>query len=244
MNRRIGLVTAGLVVALVAGGGTALAVAADGPVSDGGVISGCYTNAEIHGTHAFVLQDSGTNCPAGTTAVSWNQQGPPGPAGANGSSLLTSAAAPSVSAACTAGDTDIDLGDGEVWSCNTGGSWYDTGSSIDGQQGVQGPPGVGTAGPDGLDIVIITSSQSVGFEGYADPVAYCPAAEPYVLSGGGEWSSQLTSGGPYLEASIPIINGIPVTGPESSSNSNGWSAVGYNSTGGTDTLSVWVVCSA
>jgi Collagen triple helix repeat (20 copies) len=83
MNRRMGLLGAGgLAAVLVAGGGTALATAT-GPVS-GGVITGCYTNAEVNGSHAFVLQDSGTACPKGTSAVSWNEQGAAGPAGAAG----------------------------------------------------------------------------------------------------------------------------------------------------------------
>jgi hypothetical protein len=87
-----GLLIAGLAIALVASGGTALAASAlSGPVSSSGVISGCYTNAEINGSHVFVLQDQGTTCPKGTTAISWNQTGPAGetgpqgPAGATGS---------------------------------------------------------------------------------------------------------------------------------------------------------------
>ncbi len=70
---------------LVAGGGTALAAAASsGPVDSSGVIYGCYTNGAINGTHAIVLQDAGSNCPKGTTSVSWNEHGPAGPAGATG----------------------------------------------------------------------------------------------------------------------------------------------------------------
>jgi hypothetical protein len=80
-----GLVIAGLAIALVAGGGSALAESAlSGPVSSSGVISGCYTNAEINGSHVIVLQDQGTTCPKGTTAVSWNQAGPAGATGPQG----------------------------------------------------------------------------------------------------------------------------------------------------------------
>ena len=83
MNKRFGLAVAGLAVALVAGGGTALA-AISGPIDSSGVIHGCWTNAAINGTHVFVLQDAGTSCPKGTTAISWNQTGPAGPAGPPG----------------------------------------------------------------------------------------------------------------------------------------------------------------
>jgi hypothetical protein len=45
---------------------------------DSVVIHGCWTNTERHGSHAFVLLKAGASCPNGTTAVSWNQQGPAG----------------------------------------------------------------------------------------------------------------------------------------------------------------------
>jgi hypothetical protein len=74
-----------IVVALLAGGTTAaVAAVAASPVDSSGVIHGCYTNAAINGSHALVLQDAGTNCPRGTTAISWAVQGPAGPAGAAG----------------------------------------------------------------------------------------------------------------------------------------------------------------
>jgi hypothetical protein len=64
---------------LAGGGGVAFAtVASSGPVDGSGVIHGCYADSAFKGSHMFVLQDAGTNCPRGTTAVSWNEQGPPG----------------------------------------------------------------------------------------------------------------------------------------------------------------------
>lgn len=75
------VITGAVALALVAGGTTAGAAIAGGPIDSSGVIHGCWTNAAINGTHVFVLQDAGTNCPKGTTAISWNQQGPAGPAG-------------------------------------------------------------------------------------------------------------------------------------------------------------------
>jgi hypothetical protein len=81
--RRI-VITAAAALALVAGGTAAGAAIASGPVSSSGVIDGCYTNAEVNGSHAFVLQDQGTACPSGTTAIEWNQTGPQGPQGPQG----------------------------------------------------------------------------------------------------------------------------------------------------------------
>ena len=57
--------------------------AAAGPVSSG-VIHGCYTTKASNGSHTLVLQDVGTTCPAGDTAIKWNQKGPAGPAGPTG----------------------------------------------------------------------------------------------------------------------------------------------------------------
>ena len=73
----------GATVALVAGSTTAYAAIA-GPIDGSGVIHGCYTNKALNGSHLLVLQDASTTCPGGTTAISWNQQGPAGPAGAAG----------------------------------------------------------------------------------------------------------------------------------------------------------------
>jgi hypothetical protein len=50
------------------------------------LITGCYTNAQVNGSHAIVLQDAGTTCAKGTTAVSWSEEGPPGATGPAGPS--------------------------------------------------------------------------------------------------------------------------------------------------------------
>lgn len=72
------------VAALLLGvGGAASAAIIAGPVS-GGVIYGCYTTMATGGSHVLVLQDKGTSCPSGDTAIKWNRAGragPPGPAG-------------------------------------------------------------------------------------------------------------------------------------------------------------------
>jgi Collagen triple helix repeat (20 copies) len=70
--------------AVLAAGTSAGAAITGRPVDGSGVIHGCWTNAALNGTHVFVLQDAGTTCPKGTTAISWNQQGPTGPTGPAG----------------------------------------------------------------------------------------------------------------------------------------------------------------
>jgi hypothetical protein len=78
------VITGAAALALVAGGTAAGAAIAASPVDGSGVIHGCYTSKAINGSHVIVLQDAGTACPSGTTAVTWNQQGPAGPAGPAG----------------------------------------------------------------------------------------------------------------------------------------------------------------
>jgi hypothetical protein len=77
------LIATGAAIALAAGVTTAYAAAA-GPVDGAGVIHGCYTTTASHGSHAVVLQNAGTACPAGDTAIKWNQKGPAGPTGPAG----------------------------------------------------------------------------------------------------------------------------------------------------------------
>lgn len=77
------LIASGAAIALLAGG-TAAGAAIAGPIDGSGVIYGCYTTKAVNGSHGLVLQDVGTTCPSGTTAIRWNQQGPAGPAGPTG----------------------------------------------------------------------------------------------------------------------------------------------------------------
>jgi len=75
-------------VTLALGAGTGIAAAAmrtsPSPVGSSGTIHGCWTNRAVNGSHALVLQDVGTQCPKGTTAVSWSEEGRPGPPGPSG----------------------------------------------------------------------------------------------------------------------------------------------------------------
>jgi hypothetical protein len=119
-----------------------------------------------------------------------------------------------------------------------------------GPQGVQGPPGVGTAGAKGLGATVVEAiSPAVAIGAFGSATANCPAAEPYVLGGGGEWQTvERGGGGPYVEGSIPSLDGgFVFTGSESAAGgANGWNATGFNNgaTGASDEISAWAVCAA
>jgi Divergent InlB B-repeat domain/Collagen triple helix repeat (20 copies) len=78
------LISAASGLALLAAGTAAGATIASGPIDSSGVIYACYTAKAASGSHALVLQDVGTTCPSGTTAIQWNKQGPAGPQGPQG----------------------------------------------------------------------------------------------------------------------------------------------------------------
>lgn len=77
MNRIVkALVIAAAGGTLVAGGATA----ALADIPDSGVIHGCYKSISPHAL-SVIDSDKGQVCPSGTKSLSWNQTGPPGPAG-------------------------------------------------------------------------------------------------------------------------------------------------------------------
>jgi hypothetical protein len=78
------LITGAAALVLLAGGTVVATATTPSPVDSSGVIHGCWTNAELNGSHVFVVQDAGTTCPKGTTAISWNQTGPQGAQGPAG----------------------------------------------------------------------------------------------------------------------------------------------------------------
>jgi Collagen triple helix repeat (20 copies) len=139
--------------ALAIGGNAAYgAVASSGPVSSAGVVTACYTNAEVNGSHVVVLQDAGTTCPKGTTAVSWNEQGPAGPPGPQGIQGAKGATGP-------AGPT------GAAGATGSPGPQGATGAT--GAQGPQGPAGPAGAGlactyPGGGTGTVQTSTNTAG----------------------------------------------------------------------------------
>jgi hypothetical protein len=82
LRPRTVLIGAGAALALMAGSAAAYAAIAT-PIDSSGVIHACYYPA-TGGSHRIVLQNAGTRCPSGTTAVKWNQKGPAGPIGQPG----------------------------------------------------------------------------------------------------------------------------------------------------------------
>jgi hypothetical protein len=125
MNVSRTVITGAAALALVAGGTAAGAAIASGPVDSSGVIHGCYTNKADNGSHVFELQNAGTSCPKGTTAITWNQAGQRGATGSAGQ-------------AGPAGPT------GPAGSQGAAGPTGDTGAT-----GPQGP--AGPAGPAGVN---------------------------------------------------------------------------------------------
>jgi hypothetical protein len=80
------LMVIGAAALIVVAGATAAAAAvavAASPIRSG-VIHGCWATKAVHGSHVIKLQNAGTRCPKGTTAISWSQKGPAGPTGATG----------------------------------------------------------------------------------------------------------------------------------------------------------------
>ncbi len=155
----------------VAGGGTAAAATiANGPVDSSGAIHGCWTNAELGGSHVFVLQDAGTACPKATTAISWNQTGPQGPAGAtgatgpqgpqgpqgpagtngtngaNGNTILNGSGAPSNTLGHD-GDFYLDTSADALYGPKTSGAWPASGVNLVGAAGPASPSGPTCSNP-------------------------------------------------------------------------------------------------
>jgi hypothetical protein len=103
------IVTTGAAAVGLLAAGTAAGAAVAGPVGSNGVIHGCYTPAGGNG-YDLRLQNAGTNCPRGSTAISWNQKGRPGPAGPAGAGLtFTTASGVNGPAVTTAGTYFIDV---------------------------------------------------------------------------------------------------------------------------------------
>lgn len=172
------VIASAAVLTLLAGGATAGAAIAASPIDGFGVIHGCYTSPPVNGMLAIHLVNAGTPCPAGTTAITWNQQGPAGaagpqgpvgpagPAGSAGPAGLqgpkgdpgpagTGAAVSSLASGdpnCANGGASVTDGNGNTaFACNGAqGPKGDIGPT--GAPGPQGPPGTAS----GLDALIGT----------------------------------------------------------------------------------------
>ncbi len=143
MLGRTVLIGLGGAIVLTIGGGTAYATIAGGPVDSGGVVHGCYTTQALNGSHVFVLQDAGTNCPKGTTPISWSQTGPAGPQGPPGIQGPTGAT----------GATGMTGAPGATGDTGPAGPTGATGpAGATGATGPQGPAGPGS----GIDSGAIT----------------------------------------------------------------------------------------
>jgi hypothetical protein len=68
-----------------------------------------------------------------------------------------------------------------------------------GATGPQGPAGPSTAGPAGLDVVVVTVQDQSGGEA----LAVCPADHPYVIGGGGSVAAELVSSAPSASSPPP-----------------------------------------
>jgi len=153
------------------------------------VINACYKNQAPH-----TLLHSTGSCPNGYTPLSWNRTGPQGPAGQQGATGAQGATG------------------------QTGATGQQGPAGNDGATGPQGPAGPSTAGPDGLNIVMVQSDANNN----GRATAYCPADHPYVVSGGG---SNFNTG---LSESIPIFGNGNGFGQEDSTSGNGWQVQNAN----------------
>ena len=195
------LISAAAGLALVAAG-TAVGAAIAGPVDGQGVIHGCYTNKAVNGSHVFVLQDASTNCPAGTTAISWNQQGPAGPAGPAGPQGPAGATGPQGQAG-PAGAIGPAGPKGDTGATGPAGN---TGPA--GPTGAPGPPGSqGPAGANGNTVLNGTGPPGVLVGNDGDFYLDTAADVLYGPKAGGTWPVNGTSlaGSPGTGASVASL---------------------------------------
>jgi Collagen triple helix repeat (20 copies) len=219
MIRRKALLTAGVATMLVAGAGTALAAASASPVDSSGVIHGCWTNGELNGSHVFVLQDAGTSCPKGTTAISWNQAGTPGPqgpagmAGPAGSTGATGLTGPAGATGATgaSGQAGPAGADGNTVLNGTGAP--DSGVGRDGDFYIDtaadmlyGPKASGTWPSTGTSLVgPAGAAGSAGAQGPAGPAG---ASGSTVLNGAGAPGTGVGNDGDfYIDTSAGVLYG-------------------------------------
>jgi hypothetical protein len=173
--------------ALAMGGGAAYAaVASSGPVSSTGVVTACYTNAEVNGSHVVVLQDAGTSCPKGTTAVSWDQTGPAGAAGPAGPAGPVG----------TAGATGATGPAGPIGPTGATGA-----AGAPGATGLAGPAGpAGSAGSPGAGATV--ASLAVGNTN-------CPNGGAEITDGNDDAAYACTGAtGPAGSASLPLTSQV------------------------------------
>jgi hypothetical protein len=196
------VITGAAALALVAGG-TAAGAAIAGPVGSDGTIHGCYYGADKSGSSQLVLQNTGTSCPKGSTAITWNQTGPQGATGPQGPQ---GAAGPK----------------GDKGDTGPQGPQGDPGSQgATGPQGPQGPAGPGTTITEHSQSWSYNSGQNSTFtldcpsgstlvSGFAsssdpgdpnDPGGYISAQFP---DGNNGWQATGTLNFPYVNSGVNI----------------------------------------
>jgi hypothetical protein len=222
MRTRTFVIATGSVIALVAGGTTAVAatLAANSPIDSSKVIHACYNSkASRTGSYPVTLQDTNTACPSGTTAITWNQVGPAGPAGAAGADGAAGLAGP-------AGPTGPAGADGATGPAGADGAAGPAGpaglTGPAGADGAAGPAGPSTAGSAGLDVTFVLSPPGTGTAN-----AFCPASHPFIVGGGGNAFENPPGRivNTALADSVPLIPGQT----ENSGLAQGWQAIAVNS---------------
>jgi hypothetical protein len=243
-------VVGGAVVVLL-GGGAAVSMAATGgsPVSGSGVISGCYTAPNKNGSSQLTLQNAGTSCPSGESAVSWGEvgpQGPAGPTGPTGATGATGATGPQGPAG-VAGPTGptgpgLIVGGSSTSACPEGGVQISDGAAdvgdvcngtngTDGAKGDTGPQGpTGPAGPGPAYFQNEGSDETLPGDSVTDINVPCPTSgvtgETWVVTGGGFDSSGFVS----------------VNDDSPNSDYNGWFVELYNNSIDDQTAYVYALC--
>ena len=213
--------------------GTGVAVASVAPGSAPKTIHGC-----VNRTTSVLTVRTGGHCPAGTTAISWNEAGPPGatgstgarglhgmpgPAGTNGtngtdgtngtngtdgSSVRTSAGVPTGS--CTTGDTDIDLANGEVYSCESS-AWTDTTQSIKWSAAANTTTVVTKSGANGTTATANCPSGDVAIGGGASANGLTPVAASYPSYSGGKIATGTAATAWTVLYTLPVGNSFTVS---------------------------------
>jgi hypothetical protein len=214
---RRGLIVAATAGLVAGGGGIAFAqqISAGSPIASG-VIHGCYTSHATNGSHVFELQNAGTKCPSGTTAITWNEKGPQGPVGKTGA---TGPAGPKGATGST-GPT------GATGSTGATGATGSTGAT--GQQGPAGesygdfstfsslPISLGSAGAG--TYVPVLSTQDVAETGdyyvAANVDGYVQSGDTIECEVDGDMSTNVAEVGPVSQASyqdVSVVNDVEVT---------------------------------
>jgi hypothetical protein len=128
--------TIGAVAAVLVGSGlAATGIVAVATATPSPTYTACLTT--LGGALYNVTTNGTPKCLGKDKTITWSQTGPQGAAGANGASVVTSTGVPS--GMCTTGNTDIDVANGDVYTCAAS-AW---GSSVGSIEGPEGPAGSG-----------------------------------------------------------------------------------------------------